>query len=167
MTGAEPDRARRACWRSRGERCPSTVHAVTAELDCIFCGIVAGAVSSTMIAQSERAIAFMDIHPVTRGHALVVSRAHATDLLDITSEDLAACVHLAQEVAGRARDRLGADGINLLNCSGVDAWQTVFHFHLHVIPRFKDQPGKDAIGLPWDSVPGNLDEIERIGNHLS
>jgi histidine triad (HIT) family protein len=54
-----------------------------------------------------------------------------------------------------------------LNCSGVDAWQTVFHFHLHVIPRFKDQPGKDAIGLPWASVPGNLDEIERIGNHLS
>jgi histidine triad (HIT) family protein len=91
---------------------------------------------------------------VTRGHALVVSRAHATDLLDITAEDL-------------ARDRLGADGVNLLNCSGVDAWQTVFHFHLHVIPRFKDQPGKDAIGLPWDSVPGNLDEIERIGNHLS
>lgn len=140
---------------------------MTAELDCIFCGIVAGAISSVMIAQSERAIAFMDINPVTHGHALVVSRAHATDLLDITAEDLAACVHLAQEVAGRAKDRLGADGVNLLNCSGAAAWQTMFHFHLHVIPRFKDQPGKDAIGLPWDSVPGNLDEIERIGNHLS
>ena len=63
-------------------------------------------------------MAFMDTNPVTQGHALVVSRAHATDLLDITAEDLAACVHLAQEVAGRAKDRLGADGVNLLNCSG-------------------------------------------------
>jgi histidine triad (HIT) family protein len=140
---------------------------VNAESDCIFCAIVAGAISSTTIAQSERAIAFMDINPVTDGHALVVPRAHATDLLDITAQDLAACVHLAQEVAVRAKDRLGADGVNLLNCSGLAAWQSVFHFHLHVIPRFKDQPGKDAIGLPWDSLPGNLHEIERIGNHLS
>ncbi len=145
----------------------STVPAVTAEPDCIFCGIVAGAISSTTIAQSERAVAFMDTNPLTQGHALVVTRAHATDLLDITAEDLAACIHLAQEVARRAKDRLGADGVNVLNCSGVDAWQSVFHFHLHVIPRFKDQPGKDAIGLPWDSVPGNLDEIERIGKQLS
>ena len=140
---------------------------MAAEPDCIFCGIVAGAVSSTTIAQSERAVAFMDIHPVTHGHALVVPRAHSADLLDITMEDLAACVHLAQQVAGRAKDRLGADGVNLLNCSGVDAWQSVFHFHLHVIPRYKDQPGRHAIGLPWTPVPGDLDEIERIGNRLS
>jgi histidine triad (HIT) family protein len=140
---------------------------VTAEPGCIFCGIVAGAIPSTTIARSERAVAFMDINPVTPGHALVVPRAHATDLLDITAEDLAACVHLAQEVAGRAKDRLGTDGVNLLNCTGAAAWQTVFHFHLHVIPRFKDQPGKDAIGLPWATVPSNPDEIERIGNKLS
>jgi hypothetical protein len=88
-----------------------TVASVNAEPDCIFCGIVAGAISSTTIARSERAIAFMDINPVTHGHALVVPRVHATDLLDITAEDLAACVHLAQEVAGRAKDRLGADGV--------------------------------------------------------
>lgn len=140
---------------------------MSAERDCIFCGIIAGAIPSTTIAQSERAIAFMDINPVTHGHALVVPRAHATDLVDISADDLTACVHLAQEVATRAKERLGADGVNLLNCSGVAAWQSVFHFHLHVIPRFKDQPGKDAIGLPWDSVPGNLDEIERLGTHLS
>ncbi len=109
----------------------------------------------------------MDINPVTRGHALVVPRTHSTDLLDITGEDLAACVHLAQEIATRARDRLGSDGVNLLNCSGAEAWQSVFHFHLHVIPRFKDQPGKDAIGLPWEQAPGEIDEIQRIGNQLS
>lgn len=97
----------------------------------------------------------------------MVPRSHATDLFDITTDDLAACVHLAQQIAGRAKDRLGADGVNVLNCSGEAAWQTVFHFHIHVIPRFKDQPGKDRMGLPWDSVPSNLDEIERIGNLLS
>ncbi len=140
---------------------------MTAEPDCVFCGIVAGTIPSTTIARSERAIAFMDINPVTPGHALVVPRAHAVDLHDVTAEDLAACVELAQEVAGRAKERLEADGVNLLNCSGVAAWQTVFHFHVHVIPRFKDQPGKDAIGLPWVTVTGNLDEIQRIGNQLS
>ncbi len=140
---------------------------MSAEPNCIFCGIVAGEISSTTIAQSERAIAFMDINPVTHGHALVAPRSHATDLFDITAEELAACVDLAQQIAGRAKDRLGADGVNLLNCTGEAAWQSVFHFHMHVIPRFKDQPGKDRIGLPWDSVPGNLDEIERIGNLLS
>ena len=140
---------------------------MTAETDCIFCGIVTGAIPSTTIAHSERAIAFMDVNPVTPGHALVVPRAHATDLLDITAEDLAACVLLAQEIAIRAKDRLGADGVNLLNCSGVAAWQTVFHFHLHVVPRFKDQPGKDAIGLPWKAVSREVDEIERVGKLLS
>ena len=109
----------------------------------------------------------MDINPVTHGHTLVVPRTHSTDLLDIAADDLAACVALAQEVARRAKDRLGADGVNLVNCSGVAAWQTVFHFHVHVVPRYSGEPGKDAIGLPWTSVPCSTDEIERIGNRLS
>jgi histidine triad (HIT) family protein len=140
---------------------------VRVEPDCSFCRIVAGEISSTTMAQSERAIAFMDVNPLSPGHVLVVSRSHATDLFDVTADDLAACVHLAQQIARRAKDRLGADGVNLLNCSGEAAKQTVFHFHIHVIPRFEDQPGKDRIGLPWDSVPSNPDEIERIGKLLS
>jgi histidine triad (HIT) family protein len=135
--------------------------------DCLFCGIVAGAVPSTTIAETERAIAFMDINPATHGHALVIPRAHATDLMDIAPDDLAACTHLAQEIAGRAKDRLGADGVNVLNCCGADAWQSVFHFHFHVIPRFKDQPDKDSIRLPWDPVPGDLEQIRHIGRQLS
>ena len=108
----------------------------------------------------------MDINPVTPGHALVIPRAHATDLLDIGVDDLAACARLAQEVAARAKERLGADGFNLLNCSGEAAGQTVFHFHLHVVVRFDDEPGRDRIGLPWQTVPSDGDEIERIGNLL-
>ena len=137
------------------------------EPDCIFCGIAAGEVPSTTIAATEQAIAFMDINPVTPGHTLVVPRSHATDLFDVDADDLAATVRLAREIARRARDRLDADGVNILNCTGEAAWQSVFHFHLHVIPRYTDQPGKDAIGLPWHAVRGNPDDIERIGSILS
>lgn len=135
--------------------------------DCTFCGVVTGDVPSTTIAQTERAVAFMDTNPVTHGHALVVPRVHATDLLDIAPDDLAACSELAQDVARRAKDRLGANGVNLLNCSGADAWQTVFHFHLHVVPRFRDEPGKDALGLPWNQIPGDPQQIREIGRRLS
>ena len=135
---------------------------------CTFCGIVAGEIPATTIAETDRAIAFMDINPVTEGHALVVPREHASDLLDVADDDLAACAPLSQEIARRAKHRLGADGVNLLNCSGPDAWQTEFHFHVHVIPRFKNQPARDrSIRLPWDPAPGDLDEIVRIGTRLS
>lgn len=136
------------------------------EPDCIFCGIVAGKTPATTIAETERAIAFMDINPVTPGHVLVIPRSHSTDLLDTPADDLTACILLSQQIARRAKDRLGADGVNLLNCSGEAAWQTVFHVHIHVVLRWKDEPGKDRLGLPWDPVPSNLDEIERIGNLL-
>jgi histidine triad (HIT) family protein len=139
---------------------------VSTKADCIFCGIVAGDLPATTIARADRAIAFMDINPVTRGHALVVPRSHSTDLLDVTDDDLTACILLAQDVARRAMERLGADGVNLLNCSGAAAWQSVFHFHVHVIPRFRDEPGKDRIGLPWAPLPSDLEEIRRIGELL-
>lgn len=132
----------------------------------MFCGIVTGEAPATTIARSELAIALMDINPATPGHALVIPRSHATDLFDVAADDLAACAVLAQDVAGRARDRLGADGVNLLNCSGEAAGQTVFHFHLHVVLRFENEPGKDRIGLPWETVPGDRTEIERIGDLL-
>lgn len=134
---------------------------------CVFCRIVAGDAPSTMIAETERAVAFMDINPATHGHALVIPREHSTDLLDTAADDLAACTQLAQEVAARAKTRLGADGVNLLNCCGADAWQTVFHYHLHVIPRFRDQPDKDSLRLPWDPTPGDLAQIRQIGEQLS
>lgn len=137
------------------------------EPDCIFCGIVAGEISSMKIAESDGAIAFMDINPLTPGHALAVPRSHATDLFDVSPDDLAAAIDLAQEIAKRAKGRLGAEGVNLLNCSGAVAGQTVFHFHIHVIPRFSDQPGKDRIGLPWKSVAIDEDEMSEIAQVLS
>jgi histidine triad (HIT) family protein len=126
-----------------------------ADPNCLFCKIVAGELPANMVHEDERTVGFMDISPATRGHALVVPRAHATDLHDVDSEDLAAVAAAAQRLAGRARDALHADGVNLLSSSGAAAWQHVFHFHVHVIPRYADDP----LRLPWTPAPGDRDEI--------
>lgn len=123
--------------------------------DCIFCKVVAGELPATKVAEDERTISFMDINPGTRGHALVIPRDHATDLYEISPEDLAACAQAAQHLALRARDGLGADGVNLINACRAAAWQTVFHFHIHVVPRYADDP----LRLPWIPKPGDPDEI--------
>ncbi len=130
--------------------------------DCIFCRIVAGELPATVIAEDERTIALMDIQPANRGHALVIPRAHARDLLSIGGADLAACTAMAQQIAGRVIDRLGADGVNLLNSCGADAWQTVFHFHIHVIPRYKGDP----LRLPWTPGPGDMADVAAAGAQL-
>jgi histidine triad (HIT) family protein len=123
--------------------------------DCIFCKIIAGEIPSAIIDQDESTIALMDINPATRGHALVIPRRHATDLLEIEPDELTAVVLAAQRLAARVKDRLGADGVNLLNSCGAAAWQTVFHFHVHVIPRYEGDP----LRLPWIPGPGDPDEI--------
>ncbi len=123
--------------------------------DCLFCGIVDGSIPSETIDSDERTVAFMDINPATKGHALVVPRAHSADLLEISDEDLTATTLAARRLAARMKDVLGADGVNLINACGAAAWQTVFHFHIHVVPRYEDDPLK----LPWIPEPGNSDEI--------
>ena len=135
---------------------------MAADPDCLFCKIVAGEIPATIVAEDERTIAFMDINPATRGHALVIPRAHAADVLTIDPDDLQAVVVVAQRLAQRARELLGADGVNLLNSSGRAAWQTVFHFHLHVIPRYDGDP----LRLPWVPAPGDMDDITATGARL-
>jgi histidine triad (HIT) family protein len=134
-----------------------------ADQDCIFCKILAGDLPALIVDEDERTIAFMDIAPATRGHALVIPRAHATDLLSIAPEDLAAVALAAQRLATRAKERLGADGVNLLNSCGRAAWQTVFHFHVHVIPRYEDDP----LRLPWVPSEGDREQIEAAAQELS
>ena len=123
--------------------------------ECIFCKIVAGELPAAVVASDERVLAFLDINPATRGHTLVIPRAHVEDIHEIDSDDLAAAAALAQRVASRARERLGADGVNLLHSSGSAAWQTVFHFHIHVIPRYLGDP----LRLPWVPAPGDPSDI--------
>lgn len=130
--------------------------------NCLFCGIVAGTIPSQQVAENKRAIAFMDINPGTRGHLLVVPRAHSTDLREATAEDLTAATLLARSLVSRVIERLDADGANLLSCIGADAWQSVFHTHLHVIPRYKNDP----LQLPWHPTPGDADAIASTAAEL-
>jgi histidine triad (HIT) family protein len=129
-------------------------------VDCLFCRIVAGELPSTRVHEDDRVIAILDIFPATRGHALVIPRAHAADIHGVADADLVAAATVAKRLAGRARDGLGADGVTIMQSNGAAAWQTVFHYHVHVIPRYDGDP----LVLPWrpGEAPADPAELERI-----
>jgi histidine triad (HIT) family protein len=131
--------------------------------NCIFCKIVARELPATIVDEDARTIAFMDISPATRGHTLVIPRTHSPDLLGIEAEDLQAVALACKRLAARVKERLGADGVNLLNSCGAVAFQTVFHFHIHVIPRYEG----DSLRLPWDPQPGDAQEIATAAQELA
>jgi histidine triad (HIT) family protein len=134
-----------------------------ADPDCIFCKIVAGELPARVVAEDARTVAFMDIAPATRGHLLVIPRAHASDLTSVEAEDLSAVMLAAQRLAARMGERLGADGVNLINSCGSAAWQTVFHFHVHVIPRYEGDP----LRLPWVPADGDQEQIALAAQELA
>ena len=130
--------------------------------DCLFCGIVAGDVPAQIVDSDEHTVAFMDINPATRGHALVVPRTHAADLFEISDDDLGRTMLAARRLARRMRTALEPDGFNILNSCGATAWQTIFHFHLHVVPRYEDDP----LELPWVPEEGDADEIAAVAEKI-
>ena len=130
--------------------------------DCLFCKIVAGEIPSERVDEDEHTIAFMDINPWTRGHALVIPKNHSRNLYEVPEDDLAATVQAAKRLALRLRDRLGCDGINLLNSCEPAAWQTIFHFHVHVIPRYDDDP----LRLPGQPMKVDQEELAKLAREL-
>lgn len=102
-------------------------------------------------------MAFMDVDPGADGHLLVIPKQHSRDLLCVSPEDLTATTLVAQRIAKAMYTELGAEGVNLLNCCGTAGWQTVFHFHLHVIPQYRDR-SKDRMELPFEpGLPSDVD----------
>jgi histidine triad (HIT) family protein len=130
--------------------------------DCIFCRIVAGELPSEIVQEDEHTIAFMDINPWTRGHALVIPRRHTRNLYEVGEDDLAHAGTAAKRLAERMRDRLRCDGVNLLNACEPAAWQTVFHFHVHVIPRYDD----DGLRPPVHPRQADAAELSQLGQEL-
>jgi histidine triad (HIT) family protein len=128
--------------------------------DCIFCAIASGEGPGEVVQEDEHTVAFMDINPWTRGHALVIPRAHSRNLYEVGDEDLANTMAAVKRLATRMREALGCDGINVLNSTDPAAWQTVFHFHVHVIPRYEDDPLK-LPGSPMDVGEDELAEVAR------
>jgi histidine triad (HIT) family protein len=119
-------------------------------------------VPAEIVDSDEDTVAFMDINPATRGHALVVPREHSRDLMDVSDSDLQSTMLAARRLARRMDETLRPDGFNLLNSCRSAAWQTVFHFHVHVVPRYDDDP----LELPWKPQPGDPEEIRAVAGEL-
>ncbi len=130
--------------------------------DCIFCKIAAGEVPSETVQEDEHTLAFMDLNPWTRGHALVIPRNHSRNLYEVAEDDLRHAAAASKRLALRMRERLDCDGVNVLNACEPAAWQTVFHFHLHVIPRYDDDP----LQLPIRPRQAGSDELARVADQL-
>ncbi len=130
--------------------------------DCIFCKIVAGDLPAERVQEDEHTIAFMDLNPWTRGHALVIPRRHTKNLYEVPDDDLRHTASAAKLLGLRMRDRLGCDGVNLLNACEPAAWQTVFHFHIHVIPRYVDDP----LRLPTHPAQATREELGAVAAEL-
>ena len=120
-----------------------------ARRDCIFCQIAAGRAPAELVARSDRALAFLTIGPLAEGHTLVVPVRHAGDLTEISAQDTAAVWQLVHDVEGRLRAAGLAEGVSLFAMSGAAAEQSVFHLHVHVVPRRRGD-GLDLTGW-WDS----------------
>jgi histidine triad (HIT) family protein len=130
--------------------------------DCLFCRIAARDVDAEIVDEDENTVAFMDINPWTRGHALVIPRKHSRNLYDIDEEGLGQTAAAAKRLARAMRDRLGCSGINLLNSTEAAAWQTVFHFHIHVIPRYDDDP----LQLPTQPQEADKEQLAEVADQL-
>ena len=123
--------------------------------DCVFCMIRDGKIPSSKIFDDARTLAFMDINPLSRGHCLVAPKAHAATLYEVDVEDFKAVAATAKKLATAIKKALSPDGLNLLQANGAAAFQSVPHFHLHLIPRWAN----DGKGFDWKVVPGNREEI--------
>jgi histidine triad (HIT) family protein len=129
---------------------------------CVFCRIIDGDLPSMRIYEDERTIVIMDINPLNSGHCLILTKAHAPTLWDADPADLQAAITTAQKVATALKTAVKPDGLNMLQANGPAAFQSVPHYHLHLIPRW-DNDGK---GFDWPLVPGDRAQIQAIGERL-
>jgi len=124
---------------------------MTTDPNCIFCKIAAGTIPCFKLHEDAETLAFLDIHPVNPGHALVIPKAHAANLLESADGDLAAVMASVRRVAQAIEAEIKPYGMNLLQANGPGAAQSVMHFHMHIIPRLKD----DNLTMNWALKPGD------------
>ena len=130
--------------------------------DCVFCKIRDGQLPAMKVYEDAQTLAFMDINPLNDGHCLVVTRAHAPTLFDVDLADLTAAIATAKRIAEALRRALAPDGLNLLQANGEAAFQSVSHFHLHLIPRRSG----DGKGFDWPLVPGDRARIQAAADKI-
>lgn len=134
--------------------------------DCIFCKIVAGEIPSYTIHEDGDFKVFLDINPASKGHALIVPKVHYADLYDIDEEVAGKAMKLAKKLATRMTDVFGCEGFNVLQNNNEVAGQTVFHFHLHLIPRYENAKTNQDI-LTWSHESFTPEEFAEIRDSLA
>ncbi len=130
--------------------------------DCIFCKIAASEIPCIKLFEDEETLAFMDINPVQPGHTLIIPKEHFSDLYTVADEAISATARTARRVATAVRATLLPGGLNLLQCNGKAAAQSVFHFHMHVIPRATG----DGLAMNWEITPGDTAAIGELAERI-
>ena len=131
------------------------------DCNCIFCKIANGEIPSTTLYEDEDFRVILDLGPATRGHALLLPKNHFSNLFELDDETAQKAILVAKKMAGKMKDALGADGFNLVQNNGEAAGQTVFHFHMHLIPRYEN----DNAGILWEpgeTTPEDMAEVKRL-----
>jgi histidine triad (HIT) family protein len=135
---------------------------MTATADCVFCKIRDDQIPSAKIYEDAATLVFMDINPLNAGHCLVVTKRHAATIWEADIADLQAAIATAKKVATALRAALKPDGLNMLQANGAAAFQSVPHFHLHLIPRWTG----DGKGFDWKVVPGDREQITKVADRV-
>ena len=131
--------------------------------DCLFCKIINGDIPSTKVYEDEHVFAFMDIMPLSKGHTLLIPKQHCKDLFEMPEEVAGNLYKAAPKVANAIKKAFNPVGLNTVNNNGAAAGQTVFHFHLHLIPRYNETEG---LNVQWNAKNGDLAEIAQIGEQI-
>jgi histidine triad (HIT) family protein len=128
--------------------------------NCVFCAIADGEIPCFKIYEDDVVLAYMDINPFTRGHALVIPKAHTECLLDTPDETLAKVVARVKKVAAHMKEALPCDGFNILQNNGEAAGQTVRHVHFHIVPRYGSEP------IAFESHKGDMEELKALADRI-
>jgi histidine triad (HIT) family protein len=129
---------------------------------CVFCSLVARTEPSRQVMENDRAVAFLDINPAADGHTLVVAKEHFPDIWALSEEAASDVWRLAVGVAHRLNEVLDPDGMTLFQANRAAGWQDIFHFHLHVVPRWEG----DELVRPWRHTPGDSERLDEIAGRL-
>ena len=124
--------------------------------NCVFCAIAAGEIPSFRVYEDELVLAYLDINPFTKGHTLVIPKAHSTGLLDTDEKTLAEVIARVKKVAAHLKAALPCDGFNILQNNGEAAGQTVMHLHFHIVPRYGSEP------ISFESHPGDMAALKAL-----
>ena len=130
--------------------------------DCIFCKIAAGEILSKTIYEDDLFRVILDLGPATKGHALILPKDHADNLFELPDDTAGKVLVLAKKLATQMKEKLDCDGLNLVQNNGEEAGQTVKHFHMHMIPRYKN----DGQRIGWKPGEPTQDELESIKNQM-